>query len=393
MVEKDQPRVAGGPQGASRTVEERSGDPTGRGEGRRRAQHTRLTIRDVARLSGVSIGTVSKALNNSGKLRLETRERVSAVAKQLGFRPNDLAQSLHRGQTFTVGVISTDSFGRFTMPIMEGLEECLSESRISVFMCNATDDPEREARHVESLIGKRVDGIVVTARRADRRARLEVHSPGLPVLYVFSQTDDPQPLCLLPDDRGGAILAAEHLVRLGRRHIAHVTGPERFEAVRLRHLGYRRALRKAGLEATQAFYLPGVWSEAWGREAVAQLFGERRPAPDAIFCGNDQIARGVADALRERGVRVPEAVAIVGFDNWEIVAQATRPPLTTIDMNLKELGREAGRRMLDLIAGKHLHGVRRLPCSLILRDSCGSPVPPPSAGEGEGPSAEPRSPG
>src|ERR1700736_1346766 len=132
----------------------------------------RLTIRDVARRAAVSVGTVSKALNNSGSLRQETREKVIAIAKELGFRPNDLAQSLHRGQSLTVGLISTDAFGRFTIPIMEGIEECLSDSRMAVFMCNATDDPAREAHHVEQLVGKRVDGIIVTARRADKRAKL-----------------------------------------------------------------------------------------------------------------------------------------------------------------------------------------------------------------------------
>jgi LacI family transcriptional regulator len=338
----------------------------------KRPSRTRLTIRDVARVSNVSVGTVSKALNNNGSLRQETRDRVIAVAKELGFRPNDLAQSLHRGQSLTVGLISTDSFGRFTMPIMEGLEECLSDSRISVFMSNATDDPEREVRHVESLIGKRVDGIVVTGRRADRRPKLEVPSPNIPVIYVYSKADDPEALCLVPDDEGGAALATEHLIKLGRRRIAHVTGPERFEAVRLRRNGYRKALAAAGLDEPEGFYLPGVWSEGWGREGVAQLFRGRRGPPDAIFCGNDQIARGAADALRERGVVVPDAVSIVGFDNWEIMADATRPPLTSIDMNLSDLGREAGRMLMRLIAGDRLTGVQLLPCSLVIRESCGA---------------------
>lgn len=337
---------------------------------RERSSRAHLTIHDVARLSDVSIGTASKALNGNGQLRPETRARVIAVAQKLGFRPNDLAHSLHRGQSFTVGVISNDNFGRFTMPIVEGLEQCLSDRRISVFMCNATDDPEREARHVEALLGRRVDGIVVTARRADRRPRLRTASPGVPVLYVFSQSDDPDALCLLPDDQGGAALAVEHLLRLGRRRIAHVTGPERFEAVRLRRDGFASALRDAGLAPAAGHYLPGVWSEAWGREAVARLFATAAP-PDAIFCGNDQIARGVADALRDSGVAVPQTVAIVGFDNWEIVAAATRPALTTIDMNLSELGREAGRRLVGVMRGESGRGVRRLPCNLIIRDSCG----------------------
>jgi LacI family transcriptional regulator len=331
----------------------------------------RPTIRDVARAANVSVGTASKALNNAGSLRQETRDRVIDAARALGFRPNNLAQSLHRGHSLTVGLISTDSFGRFSNPIMEGLEACLADSRMSVFMCNATDDPEREAQHLESLVTKRVDGIVVTARRADRRRKLEVPVPGLPVIYVFSQTDDPEAFCLLPDDEGGATLATQHLVGLGRKRIAHVTGPERFEAVGLRRDGYRKVLQAAGLPAPEGYYLPGLWSEGWGREAVAQLFRDSQTPPDAIFCGNDQVARGVADALRERGVVVPDTVSLIGFDNWQVIAEATRPPLTTIDMNLSELGREAGRVLMRLIAGERLSGVRRLPCTLVVRDSCG----------------------
>lgn len=331
-----------------------------------------VTIRDVARTARVSVGTVSKALNNNGSLSRETRERVIAVAKELAFRPNDLAQSLHRGRTFTVGLISNDSFGRFAMPIMEGLEECLSDSRVAVFMANATDDPNRETRHVEQLLGKRVDGIVVTARRADRRRKLTVPSSHLPVLYVFSQADDPNAFCLLPDDEGGAVLAVEHMVALGRRRIAHITGPERFEAVRLRYQGYKKALASAGLTQTPEHYLTGSWSEGWGREAVAQLFAGKRTRPDAVFCGNDQIARGACEALRELGIDVPGAVSIVGFDNWDVIATAARPPLTSVDMNLRELGREAGARMLEMISGKELHGVQRLPCTLVVRESCGA---------------------
>jgi LacI family transcriptional regulator len=335
--------------------------------GRRRAG---ITIRDVARASNVSVGTVSKALNNNGRLRRETREKVIAAAGELGFRPNDLAHSLHRGQSLTVGLISTDAFGRFTIPIMEGIEECLSDSRMAVLMCNATDDPVREARHVEQLMSKRVDGVIVTARRADKRRKLTI--PGdIPVVYVFSQVDGEDACCLVPDDEGGAELAMRHLANLGRRRIAHVTGPERFEAVRLRRDGYMRALADAGLSALEGYYLPGVWSEGWGREAVAELFNRRRERPDAIFCGSDQIARGVADALRELGLAVPDEVSLVGFDNWEIIAEATRPPLTSVDMNLKELGREGGRRMLDLIAGGKRKGVERLPCTLVVRQSCG----------------------
>jgi len=340
--------------------------------GRATKSKSRPTIHDVARLAGVSIGTVSKALNGGGKLRDDTRSRVQQAAKQLAFRPNEMALSLHRGRSLTIGLISRDNFGRFGLPIMEGLEECMADQSIAVFMCNATDDPAREARHLESLLSKQVDGIVVTARRSDPRPKLELPAGSLPVIYVYAQADDADALCLVPDDEGGARQATEHLIRLGRRRIAHVTGPEAFEAVRLRRAGYRQALANAGLACRADFCLPGRWSESWGRQVVDELFHQAGTRPDAFVCGSDQIARGVADALRERGVGVPEDVSLTGFDNWQILAEATRPALTTVDMNLKDLGREAGRCLMELVSGGRLKGVRRLPCSLVVRDSCGA---------------------
>lgn len=340
--------------------------------GSRRSVRSGPTIRDVAQAAGVSIGTVSKALNKSGSLKMETRERVIAKAKELGFRPNDLAQALHRGQSFTVGLISNDSFGRFTMPIMEGLEACLAEKKIAVFMCNATDDPEREKQHLEQLLGKRVDGLVITARRSDYHPGLDLGAVDLPVVYVFAQSDDPSAFSLLPDDEGGARMATEHLIAQGRRRIAHITGPETFEAVQLRRNGYRAALKEVGLTPNSDYYLPGVWSEEWGRNAVKKLSEPGRKLPDALFCGNDQIARGAIDALRESGVSVPDEVAVVGFDNWDVMAKAARPPLTSVDMNLRDLGAQAGDYLIKMIGGESFSGVHRLSCTLQVRESCGA---------------------
>ena len=330
------------------------------------------TLRDVARLAGVSIGSASKALNAGGRLSSETREKVRRVAGEIGYRPNELAQSLHRARSMTVGILSNDSFGRFSFPIVEALEQRLSDHGIAIFMCNATDDPVREQRHIDQLLSKRIDGLVVTSRRLDKREPVGPLVHGLPVVYVFSQTGEPDALCILPDDEGGGALATRHLLALGRKRIAHITGPERFEAVRLRHAGYRSALAGAGLSAIHEFYLAGSWSEDWGRQAVAQLFANRRSAPDGIFCGNDQIARGAIDALRDLGLDVPGDVSVIGFDNWEVMTNACRPPLTSVDMNLKALGQEVGDSLLAMMGGQHLGGVRRLPCSLVIRASCGA---------------------
>jgi LacI family transcriptional regulator len=353
---------------------EASDGPVGRLGAREHAPgRANPTIRDVARASNVSIGTVSKALNNYGSMRPETRERIRTAAKAINYRPNNLAQSLHRARTMTVGILSNDSFGRFAFPMAEALERRLSDHGIAVFMCNATDDPLRERRHIEQLLSKRVDGLVVTARRADKRDPIEPAARGLPVVYVYSRVESPNALCLVPDDEEGARGAVRHLATLGRRRIAHITGPERFEAVRLREKGWRRTLVESGLEVRERDCLRGRWSEAGGREAVRELFASGgRSAPDALFCGNDQIARGAVDGLRELGLAVPSDVAVVGFDNWDVMVEAAQPSLTSVDMNLAALGREAGGSLLAMMAGEALKGVRRLPCSLVVRESCGA---------------------
>lgn len=324
------------------------------------------TIRDVAREAGVSVGTVSKVMNQTGTIAPDTRKRVLDVANRLQFRPNTLARSLQSGLSGSIGLISNDAFGRFTMPILEGLDTVLAPQGIGVFMCNATDDPAREAAHVAQLMAKQVDGIIVTARRSDRRPASSLAGLGIPVIHVFA-TGEGDGLTLLPDDRGGAALAVDHLMSLGHRSIAHVTGPAHFEAVRLRQRGIAEAMTAAGL--TPGPVLHGAWSEAWGRAALVQLFGRGGARPRAIFCGNDLIARGVADAARDMGLDVPRDVALAGFDNWTLIAEATRPPLTSVDMNLMALGQEAGRAMQAMIRGEALTGQRLLPCTLVPRAS------------------------
>jgi LacI family transcriptional regulator len=329
------------------------------------------TIHDVAEAAGVSIGTVSKALRGKGRLRDTTRERVRTTANRLGFRPNDLAHSLHRKRSLTVGLLSNDSYGRFSIPLLEGIQQTLGNAGMSVFLCNAFDDPERERQHVESLLAKRVDGVIVTSRRTDPRPPVDLGNVGVPLLYAFTRVDDRGSLSLVPDDFGGAHTAVTHLTRLGRRRIAHITGPERFESARLRRKGFEAALIEQGLAPDPALVLMGPWSELWGHEAATRLL-DANAGIDGVFCGSDQIARGVVDRLRERGVAVPGDVAVVGYDNWEVVAAATRPALTSIDMNLQELGREAGAELLAMIDGGHRTGTRKIPCKLVVRQSCGA---------------------
>jgi LacI family transcriptional regulator len=337
------------------------------------ADARRPTIRDVAAQAGVSIGTASKALNGQGKLRAATRERVAAAARELGFAPNVLAKALLAGRTYTVGLITTDSFGRFSIPVMLGAEDALGAGQISVFMCDTRDDPVRERQYLDMLLSRRVDGLIVTGRRIEPRPSVG-STLGIPVVYAMTQSLDSDEPAILPDDFGGGQLAARQFAQAGRLRLGHITGPERFLAARKRASGFCDGLAGAGAEFSPNDVLYGEWTERWGREG-AHILLRSSPDVEAIFCGSDQIARGVADTLRMLGRRVPEDIELIGFDNWAPMALGADPPLTSIDMCLEDVGRVAAEHLLAAINDEPTHGMHTVPCRLVVRESTG-PVPP-----------------
>jgi LacI family transcriptional regulator len=332
-----------------------------------RSTRRAITVADVAALAGVSSGTVSKALNGRGELRPETREKVLQAAQELGFQPNLLARGLLTGRTYTVGVLTTDSIGRFTIPLLTGAEDVLGAGQMSMLLCESRGDPIREQHYLRVLLTRRVDGVIVTGRASDRRPSLGADFP-VPVVYALVESDDPNDISVLHDDEDGAAMAVRHLLETGRRRIAHVTGPLRHAAVRRRLAGVTTALDEAGEHLVNE-PLHGDWSEAWGRTAALRLIRSGEPF-DGVFCASDQIARGVADALRENGIDVPKDVGIVGVDNWDVMAEASRPPLTTVDLQLTELGRVAATRLLSVIDHHPVPGgIERLRCQLVQRQS------------------------
>ncbi|NJP48465.1 LacI family DNA-binding transcriptional regulator, partial [Actinacidiphila epipremni] len=277
-------------------------------------------------------------------------ERVLEAARRLDFQPNEAARALLAGRTWTVGLITTDGIGRFSTPVLLGAEDALGAGRISVLLCDTRGDAIRERHYVQTLLGRRVDGIIVTGRRTDPRDPLPgLH--GVPTVYALAPSTDPADMSVASDDEGGARLAVEHLIGSGRTRIAHVSGPAHHAAARHRARLTESLLGDAGLELSGGRVHFGDWSEAWGRRAAHAVL-RTAPGTDAFFCGNDQIARGVADTLREEGHRVPDDVAVVGYDNWDTMALASRPPLTTVDMNLSEIGRVAALRLLDAMDGR-----------------------------------------
>ncbi|GAB3892253.1 hypothetical protein GCM10029964_066760 [Kibdelosporangium lantanae] len=237
---------------------------------------------------------------------------------------------------------------------------------MSVFLCDARDDPIREQYYLRTLLSRRVDGIIVTGRRTKARPPIGTDLP-IPVVYAFISSNDPGDCSVVPDEAGGASKAVDHLLALGRRRIAHVTGPEHHHSATVRAAAAVDRLAESGLGLVSP-PLFGEWSEAWGRQATRILLGTDQPV-DAVFCGSDQIARGVADALRAAGRHVPDDVALVGFDNWDVMALACQPPLTSVDMELERLGRHAADLLLAAINGEPAPGRHTNPCRLVIRES------------------------
>lgn len=324
------------------------------------------TLVDVARLAGVSVATASKALNGRAHVRAETRSRVLDAAEQLSFTPNSLARSLLAGRSGTVGLLTSDLEGRFSIPILMGAEDAFGAGKVAVFLCDARGDTIREQHHVQALLNRRVDGLIVVGSRTDPRPSLGRKLP-VPVVYAYAPSDDPEDLSIVCDNVAAGRLAIEHLIACGRTRIAHISGDPGYAAAQDRAQGACAALNDAGL-ALVGEVRYGAWSEGWGRAATAMLLSQH-PDVDAIFCGSDQVARGVLDMVRERGRDVPEDVAVLGFDNWEVLTTDARPALTSVDMNLEDMGRAAARALFAALDGSPRSGLEARPCRIVLRGS------------------------
>lgn len=324
-----------------------------------------VSLADVAKHAGVSAATASKALNGKFDVNAITRSRVEAAARELGYQPNSLARGLMGAKTGTVGVITSDLEGRFALPILMGVEDELGTERVLTFLCDARGDKAREGRLVRALLARQVDGVIVVGRQNDERDSLGPLP--VPVVYAYAFSSDPADLSVTVDNVQVGRAAAAHIAGTGRRQIAHISGDFEHGAARDRSTGIREFLAERGIP-TRGETMFGDWSEGWGR-AAAQRVLEQTPATDAIICASDQLARGALDLLATRGVSVPQEIAVMGVDNWAVIAENARPTLTTIDLQLEYLGRVAARQLQSLSAGEHLSGVQRLPGALVIRDS------------------------
>ena len=331
-----------------------------------------VTLTEVAQRAGVSLTTASKAINGRAKISPATRERVLAVARELDYAPNPLARGLHSGQSGTVGLVlvSADTY-RFAVPLILGVEAELAEIDLSLILTDAHGDIGRVDELARTLARRRVDGLVVVGDNNAPTPTLGAH-PALPVVYTHGPTVRPEDHAHAPDDRGGIALAVDHLVAAGRTRLAHVAGPAGTRAADERAAGFTVALARHGLTSAAPTTF-GPWSQRRGRAAVAALLAAH-PETDGIVCGSDQLATGALAAVEATGRRVPDDVAVTGYDNQPLLADESDPPLTSVDLDLEALGAATARRLDALLSGTSsgpppAPGLHLQPARLVVRAS------------------------
>jgi LacI family transcriptional regulator len=308
----------------------------------------RTTISDVARAAGVSKSTVSRVLSGkTEQMRKETRERVLQAIDELGYRPSSVARSLVSKRTSTLGLVVPDIANPFFSDVTRGAEHEASAKGYSVFLCNTEEDPRREMAVLESLEEKRVDGLVLCSSRLgedELRAALDHHPAAV---LVNRRLEGYDVGVVQVDDEAGGRVATQHLLQAGHRAVGFLAGPPTSYSGRRRVRGYRAALEAAGLPYNPAWVWPCSSGVEGGRGTVSALLTDH-PKLTALLCYNDLVAVGALLACAALGRRVPDDLAIVGFDDIPLAALVT-PPLTTCHGPRYELGIQAMRLLLGRV--------------------------------------------
>ncbi|MGA2930039.1 MAG: LacI family DNA-binding transcriptional regulator [Solirubrobacteraceae bacterium] len=334
-----------------------------------------VTIRDVAREAHVHPGTVSRALNLQTRALVnpQTAERVIRAAERLGYRPNPIARGLKTNRSYTIGVLVPDITNPLFPPILRGIEDRLDDAGYTALIVNTDNDADRERSHLEALRARQVEGFIAATARLDQELLREVAAAGIPLVLVNRSLEDGSAPAVAVDDQFGIKLAVAHVVALGHTRIAHLAGPQNTSTGHRRRLGFVASMSELGLELPDARVHAGRWfTEEEGARGCARLL-DAAPDLTAIIAGNDLLAIGCYVALAARGLRCPEDISIVGFNDMPFVDRL-HPPLTSVRVPQREIGAVAADLLL-----RHLAGVEPTAREILLEPTLitrGSTAPP-----------------
>lgn len=330
------------------------------------------TMRDVAEKAGVSLTTVSHVINRTRFVSNDVTQRVHIAMEELNYQPNELARSLRRGQTNTLGLILPDSANPYFAEIGHAIEATSSTLGYNVILCNTHGAEDKEEHYINVLRNKQVDGIIFVAAGDQAGSISESLGNSIPVLLVDRELVGVNTDVIIVDNHQGGLLATRHLLELGHRRIACISGPSTVRPSAERINGYTQALEEAGLGFEPQLFQIGNFHPNSGYQAALELLQIPDP-PTAVFACNDLMAIGVIRAASELGRRVPDDLALVGFDDIELAAY-TIPPLTTISQPIDLMGEIAAKKLIERIEEDGLQEPTRqlLPVELVVRGSSGA---------------------
>ena len=329
------------------------------------------TLVEVARRAGVAPMTVSRVVNDSGPVSDDVRARVEKAIAETGYVPNAVARSLRSSRTHTLAIVVPDLTNPFFTTIASGAQSAAADAGLMLIVANTDERPDEEERALGMLLQRRVDGILLVAAGDGAEAIRRAAAQGTPVVAVDRRVRGPRPDSVRADSRGGAAALGRLLVSLGHRRMVVLAGPPSVSTSADRVAGFRRALADAGIDAARVLH--GAYTIESGRAMAAEAM-RATPRPTAVFAANNFIAIGVLHALEAEGIRVPEDVAVVGFDDLP-PSMVTFPFLTVATQPAGEMGRQAVALLLDRFAdpGRAPREIV-LPTELIVRRSSGAPL-------------------
>ncbi len=307
------------------------------------------TIHDIAKALNVTASTVSRALNDNKRISEEMRRTVRETALLLGYEPNHIASALRSGRTYTLGIVVPTANRSFFSNVVRGVEAVAKTFDYSVIICQSNDDPNEEARIIDTLLRMQVDGIVASIARGTHQFDhfRKVRDKNIPLVLFDRVNEALDASIVVLDDHLGAFLATQHLIEQGFKRIAHLSGPQHLNIYKYRLRGYTDALEAAGIEFDPTLVCTGNLGVEEGQQYARHLLDLPEP-PDAIFSASDYAAVGAMQVLKERGVAIPTAFGLVGFAN-ELFASMVEPGLTTIDQHSEQMGELAAELFFDQI--------------------------------------------